>query len=121
MSKYAITIGETVFSSKSQALAFYKNILNSYEVDETLSEADFKSVFDLVYRDCENEEINAYQEETGDYVQSIQITRHPDFKATKCFVLLGGIEKRQLFSYTLSINGSLSDSQHFSRACRHSL
>ncbi len=119
MSKHAISIGETLFSSKSQALAFYKNILNSYEVDETLSEADFKSVFDLVYRDWENEEINVYQEETGDYVQSIQVTRHPDFKATKCFVLLGGIEKRQLFSYILSINGGLSDSQHFSRACRH--
>ena len=148
MSRYSITIGDKTFVSKSKALAFYKDILNSYEVGKELNEEDFKNIFDLVHMDFINEEITAYKEEyddddkmdiitivqqirdmindygweTGDYIRSVMVDFHPEFRSTKCFFLIGvmdGIEEKQLFSYILAINGVLSDKQLFSRACRH--
>ena len=147
MSKNSITIGEKTFDSKSKALTFYKDILNTYEVGKELNEEDFQSVFDLVHMDFIAEEIKAYESEynaeydgdkmnviaivkrtrdiimdygweTGDYINSIMIDFHPDFRSTKCFYIIGS-EGRQLFSYILKINGALSNNQQFSRACRH--
>ena len=148
MRRNTVTIGEKIFDSKSEALAFYKNILNSYDVGKALNEEDFKNVFDLVYMDFFADEIKAYEAEynaecdgnkmsvsaivqqtreiikdyeweTGDYLNSVIVDYHPDFSSTKCFVLVGSKEKKQLFSYIIAINGILTDSKHFSRACRH--
>jgi len=121
MSRYSITIGDKTFSSKSKAQSFYKGILNSYEVGEELSEEDCKNISDLVYMDCglDNEEISAYEEETGDYIKSVMVDYHPEFRSTKCFFLMGGIDEKQLFSYLLAINGAISDNQRFSKTCRH--
>ena len=123
MSRYSISIsisiGDRSFDSKSKALAFYKDILNSYKVGEELSEDDYKKVVDLVYMGYGKDEIKAYETDTGDYIKSVIVDYHPDFRSTKCFFLIGGIEAKQLFSYILAINGTLSDSQLFSRACRH--
>jgi len=120
MGRYSITIGDKNFDSKSKALAFYKDILNSYEVGEELSGEDFKNIYDLVYMNCglDKEEIKAYETDTGDYIKSVMVDYHPYFKGIKCFFLMGGIDEKQLFSYLLAINGALSDNQHFSRACR---
>lgn len=119
MSRYSITIGDKTFDSKSKALVFYKDILNSYEVGDCLSEDDCKNISNLVYMGLDSEEVKAYEEETGDYVKSVMIDNHPEFRNTKCFFLMGGIEEKQLFSYLLAINGATSDDQRFSKACRH--
>jgi hypothetical protein len=119
MSRYSISIGDKSFDSKSKALAFYKDILNSYKVGEELREDDYKKIVDLVYTGYDKDEIKAYEIDTGDYIKSVIVDYHPDFRSTKCFFLMGGIEAKQLFSYLLAINGTLSDSQLFSRACRH--
>lgn len=96
-------------------------ILNSYQAGEELNEQDYQSIKNLVYRDFESEEIEAYEKETGDYVKSVIVDFHPDFKNTKCFFLLGGHEEKEIFSYRLAINGDLSNEELFSRACRFTI
>ena len=121
MSRFAIIIGNKEFTSKTQALAFYKTILNAYKVGEELNAQDWESIKNLVYRDFESEEIEAYEKETGDYLKSVMVDFHPDFKSTQCFFLLGGIQEKQIFSYRLAINGDLSNEKLFSRACRFTI
>ena len=111
MSRFSIRIGSQEFASKTQALLFYKMILNSYQAGEELNEQDYQSIKNLVYRDFESEEIEAYEKETGDYVKSVIVDFHPDFKNTKCFFLLGGHEEKEIFSYRLAINGDLSNEE----------
>lgn len=148
MSKYSISIGDKTFGSKSKALAFYKNILNSYRVGETLSEEDYTNIIDLVYADFIKEEITAYETEydaeydgekmnvkclvqqireqiqdygyeTGEHISSAKVDYHPEFSSVKCFFLMDGSNSIQIFSYLLAINGAISDNQRFSKACRH--
>lgn len=148
MSRYSISIGDKAFGSKSKALAFYKDMLNRYEVGRELNREDFKSIFDLVYMDFIKEEIKAYETEynadyggekkditdivqqirehiqdygyeTGDHIKSVIVDIHPEFRNTKCFFLMGGNGEKQLFSYLLAINGTITDDQRFSKACRH--
>lgn len=143
MSRYSIAIGDKTFGSKSKALAFYKDILNSYNVGETLNDDDYTNVVDLVYMDFIREEIKTYEPEydgekmnvmllvkrireqihdygyeTGEHMSSVKVDYHPEFRSTKCFYCMYGKEK-QLFSYLHTINGAVSDSQRFSRAGRH--
>jgi len=147
MIRNSITIGDKTFDSKSKALAFYKDILNSYQIGKNLNKEDFQSVFDLVHMDFIAERIKEYEAEynaeydgdkinlihivqqirdiikdygweTGDYIKSVMVDFHPDFRSTKCFYIIGG-EGKQLFSYILTIKGALSNNQLFSRACRH--
>ena len=121
MNRYSIVIGSKTFDSKSNALTFYKGILTRYKIGEYLSEEDCKCISDLVYMNSglDDEEIKAYEEETGDCIKSVMVDNHPEFKNTKCFFLLGGDPEKQLFSYRLAINGAISDSERFVRACRN--
>jgi hypothetical protein len=121
MSGLSITIGDKTFDSKSKALVFYKDILNSYEVGDCLSEDDCKNISNLVYMGLSSEEVKAYEEETGDYIKSVVIDTHPEFRNTKCFFLIGGTEEKQLFSCLLAINGAVSDDKRFLKACRHTI
>jgi hypothetical protein len=41
LSRFAIKIGNQEFTSKTQALSFYKTILNAYKVGEELNTQDF--------------------------------------------------------------------------------
>jgi Protein of unknown function (DUF3223) len=144
MSRYSLNIGDKTFSSKSKALAFYKDILNSYDAGEELNKEDYTCVMDLIHRDYINEEVDYYQSEnddkeennisllvqkirekiqdseveTDEHISSIIVDYHPEFRSTKCFFLICGNEKH-IFSYRLSLNGDLSDSQRFSNACRN--
>lgn len=51
MSRFAIKIGNQEFTSKTQALSFYKTILNAYKVGEELNTQDFESLKSLLYCD----------------------------------------------------------------------
>ena len=119
MSRYSLTIGDKIFDSKAKAIEFYKRILNSYEICEELNETDHKDISNLVYIGFSDEEIKDYEKETGDYIKSILVDRHPEFRGTKCFFLVGVDERKELFSYLQAINGGMSDAQRFSKACRH--
>jgi len=65
----------------------------------------------------ENEE----EEEDLWKICGVMVDRHPEFRTTKCFYFLGETDEgnyKDIFSYRLAINGSLTDMQTFSRACR---
>ncbi len=140
----AIVIGAKTFGSKSKALEFYKNILNSYDAGKTLSPDDYTTVTDLFYMDYINEEISEYESdgsekmdaallvkkireslqdiwfELGGPIGAVKVDYHPEFGGTKCFHLLQyGLW--HLFSYRLAISGDISDSARFSRACRNAI
>ena len=121
MSRYELKIGFRKFTSKTQALAFYKAILNTYKVGEKLNVHDFESLRNLIYRNFKNEEIEAYEKETGNYLKAIIVDSHPNFKTTKCFFCLNSNEKKEIFSYRLAINGNLSNEALFSSACRFTI
>jgi hypothetical protein len=146
MSKHTMTVADKIFSSKTEALAFYKNILNSYEAGQYLNFLDFQSVTDLYNKNYIAECMEDYKEhhvdersnilniayivqeirkiievlsyENQDFVDSVMVDYSSEFKKTKCFFLVRG-KTKSVFGYRLSISGGLSDSAIFSRACRH--
>lgn len=115
--KFGIVIGDKEFGSKTKAIEFYKNILNSYNFKDTLNPDDFESVVSLVYINFDKDEIRAY-EEAKDCIKAIIVDRNPNFRTTKCFFIIGDNNQKEIFSYRLAINGNLSDGEHFNRACR---
>jgi len=118
MSKFTIHIGKQKFSSKTEALKHYKKILNSHEPSEILNQENFHSVRQLVYKDYDNDLINEYEKETGDYLKSIKVDYHPEFKKTKCFFLLNDKNEEEIFSYIYAINGVPNDYVRFTKTCR---
>jgi|APCry4251928276_1046603.scaffolds.fasta_scaffold40343_3 hypothetical protein len=138
MSRFAVTIGNKTFSSKTSALKFYKEILNKYNFGETLSDEDAIHLIALgVKEEGTPEEIAEYAQDciygyesddeeynkwfTENRITSVVVDRHPDFRTTKCFFFLGkteGKDEKDIFSYRMAINGLPTDIQTFSRACR---
>lgn len=114
---HSITIGDMIFNSKSQAIDFYKNILNSYsaENEEELNSEDFKSVLALYQKNVTETEENSLEK-----IDKIIVAYHPDYKSTKCFHFVRG-DFLYVFSYRLSIKGALTDKEQFSRACRYAV
>lgn len=104
-----ISVGETIFATKAEALRFYKAIIEKYNPGEKLNATDFKSVLDLTRIQWDKEgELD---------ISSIVVDHHPAHNETKCFLIeIDG--DLHLFSYILSINGSMSSLRLFSRACR---
>jgi len=51
MSRFAITIGDKTFSSKTSAIKFYKSILDRYNFGEILSDDDAKFLIALGYKE----------------------------------------------------------------------
>lgn len=134
MSRFAITIGNQTFTSKKSALDFYKDILSRYDFGETLSNEDTTHIMMLAFKDEDNSEkvIQQVNEMVADFkndiplygLRGIMVDKHPDFQSTKCFYFVGKTDEeeyRDIFSYRLAINGSPSDMQVFSRACRFSI
>jgi len=115
MGRYDITISKLVFSSKSKALEYYKNILNSYESNSILDNNDFQNIMQLVEHRLFTRPLENFQ--IINDIKSIAVDYHPEFRRTKCFFLIGD-DKKEIFSYRLAINGLPSDSQRFTNACR---
>lgn len=110
---HSITIGDLKFDSKSQAIEFYKKILNSYEADTELNDEDFESVLALCKKNMETEKEPLT-------IDNIIVDFHPTYHNTKCFqIVIDGY--CYMFSYRLSISGSMSDMQLFSKACRNAV
>lgn len=137
MSRFAITIGDKIFSSKTSAIKFYKDILNKYNFGEILSDEDAKHLIALnLKEEGTPEEVAKLSEEiVGDFYENdegayswnllgVMVDRHQDFRTTKCFYFFGETDEgeyKDIFSYRIAINGLPSDMQIFSRACRFSV
>ena len=103
-------IGRLNFKYKKDAIAYYKNILNSYTFKELLNESDFNDVVNLL-----KIHPNA-QEKIGIGIKEI-IVDETRYK-TKCFNAIRLDSSSEIFSYIKCINGDLSPLAKFSKTCR---
>lgn len=137
MSRFSITIGAKVFSSKTAALNFYKNIFDKYTFGESLTDCDAKNLIALCCKefgtpeeveDFAKDSVESFSkgldEKNIDRILNVMVDRHPEFRTTKCFYfieMINGEICKNIFSYRMAINGLPTDQQIFSRACRFSV
>lgn len=106
-----IKIGEKEFKFKKDALNYYKEILNSYDFGEILSDEHYNDIIDLLNYDIsytddhpefEEKESENENEENDDYViEDVRIGK-VQFN-TKCFELLYRNGETDFISYRLRI------------------
>ncbi len=106
-----IKIGEKEFKFKKDALNYYKEILNSYDFGEILSDEHYNDIIDLLNYDIsytddhpefEEKETENENEENDDYViEDVRIGK-VQFN-TKCFELLYRNGETDFISYRLRI------------------
>ncbi len=108
-----IEIGENKFPSKKEALEFYKRILNSYEIGETLNSTDFDNLFSLLeIHPNKNEKIGC-----GIDHFRIGIAKFN----TKSFELVRTDGSFEFLSYTKRINKPKDKFSKFRIACRQAI
>lgn len=112
MAKNRLEIGSKDFETKKEALTYYKNILNSYNQTQELHNTDFIDIRDLYLYD---KKLNDIQ------IKKIIVDKHTKYKSTKCFYVILIDDTKEIFSYRLAVNGSLSNEQLFNNACRESI
>lgn len=111
--KHELIIGKKVFSSKKEALGFYKSILNSYNFGESLTDYHFARVMDLYETHPEFD-----KNEANDIID-IKIAKLK--YNTKCFEIIYNASTKKLFSYTKRINSPKNDFTKFREACRQAI
>lgn len=108
--KKKIEIGDLIFSTKKDAIQHYKEILNSYEFGDVLSDKDFLQLVDLInYRDDAEQKI-------GCGIKEITIDKGK--YNSKSFKLIREDLSEEIFSYLRCINGEYSHLSKFNKACR---
>ena len=112
MAKNKLEIGSRDFKTKKEALAYYKNILNSYNQTEELHNTDFQDIKNLYLYEKQLDDVE---------IKKIIVDKHTKYKSTKCFYLFFIDDSKEIFSYRLAINGSLSKEQLFNNACREAI
>ena len=139
--KKPIKIGPTEYSSKKEALAYYKSILNSYDFGQTLKESDFDQILDLLeYGNFyDNDESNFLVESSFEpikqnqlmidfgpsediefFIESIKVAR-VQFN-TKCFEVYYSDKTSQYISYLMLLNHTRHTAESlFYTACRSSI
>ena len=68
-----LKIGKKEYKFKKDAIAHYRTILNSYDFGESLKEADFDDIIDLLDFEYLN---NLAEDETSDEIFDEEITSH---------------------------------------------
>ncbi len=106
-----ITIGNKEFKFKKNAINFYKEILNSYDFGEILSDKHYNDIIDLLnyditytdnHPDFEDKETDMDTDKNDDYViENVRIAK-VQFN-TKCFELLYRNGETDYISYRLRI------------------
>ncbi len=125
--KRTITIGERTFASKKEAIAFYREMLNSYNSNESLNDSDFDAIIDLLKYDLsfhehkdagEKDKESIPDSKEGEItITDIKITE-VQFK-TNCFEVVYSDLDSQYISHRLIIERpKLNPFRLFSRACR---
>lgn len=106
-------IGDKEFKFKKDAISYFKNILDSYEPTQTVSENDFKDLVGLIENRPDKDQ------KIGCGIESIQVIE-VRFK-TKCFELIRTDGSKEVFSYRNSINGKSNPLTKFSKTCRETI
>ncbi|PSR54254.1 DUF3223 domain-containing protein [Adhaeribacter arboris] len=132
-------IGEKEYKFKKDAVAHYRTILNSYDFGQSLNDADFNDLIDLLdYEhfnylaelestgDDGNEEIESNEastEESADEGLSIEEIRVARVQFnTKCFEIVYNDKTSCYISYLMIINNTQhSPEKLFSIACRNAI
>lgn len=125
-----LKIGERTFPSKKNALSHYKSILNAYNFSQSLNDADFDDLLDLLnYNnfDASNEfEISQPDVEAEPKIIDAQQLIIEDIKVskvqygTKCFEVFYSDKSSAVISYLMIINDqSYTSEKLFSTACRN--
>ncbi len=128
--KKPIQIGEKLFKAKSEALLYYKTVLNSYDFGENLNEKHFDDVVNLLVYDEEinngsklesNSEIFIEEElEQKIFIEDIRVAR-VQFN-TKCFERVWSDGTSDYTSYTFLINQPQKNAdRYFTIACRNTV
>jgi hypothetical protein len=125
--KKHIKIGENEYQSKKEAIAHYRQILNSYDFGQSLNDADFFDLLDLLNYSPNSENEPSKNEPSGNepsentiYVADIKVSK-VQFN-TKCFEVFDDDGDSHYISYLLCINRkSYSPMQMFSIACRNAV
>lgn len=121
-----LKIGNIIFRTKKEALAFYGKILNSYDFFETLSKQDFDSIIDLLdydYLQYESEtnvdnQDDILDQEIDEFLEIVGIKVSQVQHHTKCFELIFSEGEGQYISYIHIINRYKPNPLAvFSRAC----
>ena len=133
-----ILIGNNIFSTKKQALGYYKAILNSYNFGESLSDKYYNEIFDLIKYDesfdeeceeCEHSE-NVLDEEVQEkieeeeqediFIEDIKVSK-VQFNS-KCFAVFLSDASSYYISYLMIISRpTINFEQIFNRACRSTI
>lgn len=132
-----LTIGNKTYKYKKDALAFYREILNTYNFGESLSDAHYDDLIDLLdYSNAnaiedsdeifeekiktENINDNFEEEESDLIIEDIKVSK-VQFN-TKCFELFYNDGTSDYISYLMIINNkSYNPESLFSIACRSSI
>ncbi|MBT2558242.1 DUF3223 domain-containing protein [Hymenobacter sp. ISL-91] len=129
--KKQIQIGERIFSSQKEALAYYKMMLNSYEFGQSLNDSDFGDLLALLNYDYQmslNEELqvesieaNVVEDEENKesvFVENIKVSK-VQFK-TKCFEIFLSDKTSYYTSYIMLVNRKdYNPESIFATACRN--
>jgi hypothetical protein len=105
-----IEIGKLIFKTKKEALAHFKQILNSYDFGEKLDSKDMADICELLKIHEKS------KEKIGDGIKDVEIAEVR--YNTKCFNLIRTDSTSDIFSYTKCINGGFTPLTKFSRTCR---
>jgi len=111
--KAPIKIGNIEFKSKKEALLYFREILNSYNFGESLSEAHKKYVSALVYK------TKGAEKRVKSGIKDIKIGKVQ--YGTKCFEIIFNQGENDTFSYILAINGNRKPLTKFIIACRNEI
>jgi hypothetical protein len=131
-----LLIGDNVFSTKKEALSYYKVILNSYHFGESLSDEHYYDVFDLIqYAESFEEECSDFEsnlegddmgtqneeecevEEEDIFIEDIKVSK-VQFN-TKCFEIFLSNASSYYISYIMIIGRPIFNFDRiFNKACR---
>lgn len=127
-----LTIGDKIFNSKKDAISYYREILNYYGYEKSLSDNHFNDLIDLLdydysfyvneegFREIEvsiNDDVNIFYEESEDLQLKLDLDeeikeqdiRIIDIKVTrfdyshKCFKIIYNNYTSEIFSYLMII------------------
>ena len=130
--KSSVVIGDKVFKYKKDALAFYKNILNSYKFGESLNDEHFNDLLDLIEYDesfYEESSIEDQEEtsrnapaETGDEIVVADVRIAKVQFSVKCFEIIHSDSSSCYISYLQMINRPQNNPDSlFNTACRNAV
>lgn len=111
--RHSITIGDQEFSSKKDALGYFKNILHRYNIGDNVDKNDFNDLLALL------ESHPRVVQKIGVGIELIRIAKLK-FN-TRGFELIRIDNSTEFFSYTKRINAPKSDFSRFNEACRQAI